>query len=64
MPGANARALEKAKTLPCDAIIIDLEDAVAPAAKPEARDRAAQVVSSRPYGSREVVIRINGMDTP
>lgn len=64
MPGANARALEKAKTLPCDAIIIDLEDAVAPDAKPSARERAASVVASRPYGSREVVIRVNGMDTP
>jgi citrate lyase subunit beta/citryl-CoA lyase len=64
MPGANARALEKAKTIPCDAIIIDLEDAVAPDAKPSARERAASVVASRPYGSREVVIRVNGMDTP
>lgn len=64
MPGANARALEKAKTLPCDAIIVDLEDAVAPDAKPSARERAASVVASRPYGSREVVIRVNGMDTP
>ncbi len=64
MPGANARALEKARTLPCDAIIIDLEDAVAPDAKPEARDRATRMVAGRPYGSREVIIRVNGMDTP
>lgn len=64
MPGANARALEKARTLACDAIIIDLEDAVAPDAKPEARDRAARTVAGRPYGSREVIIRVNGMDTP
>lgn len=64
MPGANARALEKARTLACDAIIIDLEDAVAPDAKPEARDRAARMVAGRPYGSREVIIRVNGMDTP
>lgn len=64
MPGANARALEKARGLACDAIIIDLEDAVAPDAKPDARTRAAGTVASRPYGNREVVIRVNGMDTP
>ncbi len=64
MPGANARALEKARTLACDAIIIDLEDAVAPEAKPEARAAAARAVAEHPYGRREVVIRVNGMDTP
>lgn len=64
MPGANARALEKAKGLSCDAIIIDLEDAVAPDAKEEARGRAAETVAAHPYGAREVIIRVNGMDTP
>lgn len=64
MPGANARALDKAKGLACDAIIIDLEDAVAPDAKEEARRRAAETVASHLYGTREVVIRVNGMDTP
>lgn len=64
MPGANARALEKARSIDCDAIIIDLEDAVAPDLKEEARQRAAETVASRPYGHREVVIRVNGMDTP
>src|SRR5215469_3493462 len=63
MPGANARALEKAKTLPCDAVILDLEDAVAPAAKEMAR---AQVVTAAAggFGPREVIVRINGLDTP
>lgn len=64
MPGANPRALEKARTIDCDAIIIDLEDAVSPDLKEEARQRAAEVVRERPYGHRGVVIRVNGMDTP
>jgi citrate lyase subunit beta/citryl-CoA lyase len=64
MPGANARALEKAKTLPADALILDLEDAVAPDAKPEARKRVCEAAASGEYGRREVTIRINGMDTP
>ncbi len=63
MPGANARALEKARGIDCDGIIIDLEDAVAPDLKVEARERAAEVVEGRPYGYREVAIRVNGMDT-
>ncbi len=63
MPGANARALEKAKTLPADALILDLEDAVAPEAKPTARDQVVAAVRSREYGRREVVVRINGLDT-
>lgn len=61
MPGANERALEKAKTLPADALILDLEDAVAPDAKTAARERVCAVVGE--YGSREVAIRVNGLDT-
>lgn len=64
MPGANARALEKAKTLPADVLILDLEDAVAPDAKAEARTRVADAVKAGGYGPRELVIRVNGLDTP
>ena len=64
MPAANARALEKAKSIPADALIFDLEDAVAPDAKAEARGQAAAAVASGDYGSREVTIRCNGLDTP
>ena len=64
MPGANERALEKAKGIPADALIFDLEDAVSPDAKPEARDRVCAAASSGGYGLREVVIRVNGLDTP
>ena len=64
MPAANERALEKAKTIPCDAIIFDLEDAVAPDAKTTARANAIAAVSSGAYGSRELTIRCNGLDTP
>jgi citrate lyase subunit beta/citryl-CoA lyase len=64
MPAANERALEKAKSIPCDAIIFDLEDAVAPDAKPAARDRAAAAVRSGEYGRRELTIRCNGLTTP
>jgi len=63
MPGANERALEKAKTLPADSLILDLEDAVAPEAKVEARDRVCNVVKAGGYGPRELVIRVNGQDT-
>ena len=63
MPAANERALEKAKTIPADAIIFDLEDAVAPDAKPDARIRAADAVRSGAYGNRELTIRCNGLDT-
>jgi citrate lyase subunit beta/citryl-CoA lyase len=63
MPGANARALEKAKTLPCDAVILDLEDAVAPDAKVSARDRVMAAVAARGFGAREVIVRVNGLDT-
>jgi citrate lyase subunit beta/citryl-CoA lyase len=64
MPGANARALQKARALPADALILDLEDSVAPDAKPEARDRVAEAVAARGFGHREVVIRVNAVDTP
>ena len=64
MPGSNARALDKARTLDVDALILDLEDAVAPDAKHEARDRVGEAVRAGGYGPREVVIRINGLTTP
>ena len=63
MPGANTRALEKAKSLAADCVIFDLEDAVAPEAKLEARAAVTEAVKAGGYGSREVVIRINGLDT-
>ena len=63
MPGANTRALEKAKTVPADMLILDLEDAVSPEAKAEARNAVLDAVSERAYGAREVVIRINGLET-
>ena len=63
MPAANERALEKAKTLPADAIIFDLEDAVAPDAKEAARANAVAAASSLDYGRRELTIRCNGLDT-
>ena len=64
MPASNARAIEKAKSLPCDVVILDLEDAVAPDAKAEARALAVEAVRAGGFGGREVVIRINGRDTP
>jgi citrate lyase subunit beta/citryl-CoA lyase len=64
MPGSNARALEKAKTLPADGVILDLEDAVAPDAKATARDQVVAAVKAGGFGAREVFIRINGLDTP
>ena len=63
MPGANERALEKATTLPADAVIFDLEDAVAPDAKADARERVAGAVASGRYGRRELAIRVNGLGT-
>ena len=63
MPSSNERALEKAKTLAVDALILDLEDAVAPDAKAEGRRNAAAAVASGEYGSKELTIRINGADT-
>ena len=64
MPGSNERALEKAKDIPADALIFDLEDAVAPDAKPFARARVCAAVKGGGYGGREVVIRVNALETP
>lgn len=63
MPGANERALEKARSLPADALILDLEDSVAPDAKVEARDKVVAAVREGGYGRREVVIRPNALET-
>ena len=64
MPSSNARALEKAKSIPADGIIFDLEDAVAPDAKEIAREQACAAVGSGEYGGRSLTIRCNGLDTP
>lgn len=64
MPASNPRALAKARSLPADALVFDLEDAVAPEAKAAAREAAVAAANSRAYGYRELVIRINGADTP
>jgi citrate lyase subunit beta/citryl-CoA lyase len=64
LPGSNARAIEKARTLACDVVILDLEDSVAPDAKVAARALAAEAVRAGGFGSRELVIRTNGLDTP
>ncbi len=64
MPAANARALDKARTIAADALIFDLEDAVAPDAKQAAREQACVAAASGSYGMREVTIRCNGLDTP
>lgn len=64
VPGSNARAVEKARSLPADAIILDLEDAVAPDAKREARQLVCNAVREGGFGQREVVIRVNGLNTP
>jgi citrate lyase subunit beta/citryl-CoA lyase len=63
MPGSNARAIEKAKTLPVDGVILDLEDAVAPDAKIDARKQVVAAVKAGGFGGREVFIRVNGIDT-
>jgi citrate lyase subunit beta/citryl-CoA lyase len=63
MPGSNARALEKARELPVDAVILDLEDAVAPDAKAKARELITQTLERGGFGNREVLVRINGLDT-
>ncbi len=63
MPGSNARALEKAKSLAADALILDLEDAVAPDAKQEARAQVCAAVKAGGYGAREIIIRMNGLET-
>jgi len=64
MPASNARAIEKAKSLACDVVILDLEDAVAPESKSEARQLAVEAVRAGGFGRREIVIRVNGLDTP
>ena len=64
MPGSNARALEKARTLPADALILDLEDAVAPEAKADARAQVLAAVRLGGYGRREIIVRVNGPGTP
>lgn len=64
MPGSNARALEKAKTLPADGVILDLEDSVAPDAKESARQQVCDTVKAGGFGPREVFIRTNAIDTP
>jgi citrate lyase subunit beta/citryl-CoA lyase len=64
MPGSNARAQEKAKTLAADALILDLEDATAPDAKVAAREQVCKSVRDGGYGRKELIIRINGLDTP
>ena len=64
MPGSNARAIEKARSLPVDGVILDLEDAVAPDAKAQARQQVADAVKAGGFGAREVFIRVNGIDTP
>lgn len=64
LPGANERALQKASTLAADALVLDLEDSVAPDAKESARRRVCETVAAAPYGRREVAIRVNGLDTP
>jgi citrate lyase subunit beta/citryl-CoA lyase len=64
LPASNARAIAKARTLSADVIILDLEDAVAPEAKDDARDAAVEAVNAGGFGHREVAIRANGLDTP
>jgi len=63
MPASNAKAVAKARTLPCDVVILDLEDAVAPEAKVEAREAAVAAIAEGGFGKREVAIRANGLDT-
>jgi citrate lyase subunit beta/citryl-CoA lyase len=64
MPGANAKALEKAKTLAADVLILDLEDSVAPESKELARGQVAAAVKAGGYGKREIIVRVNGLATP
>jgi citrate lyase subunit beta/citryl-CoA lyase len=64
MPGSNARAIEKARTLPVDAVILDLEDSVAPEAKAMARDQVLEALTAGGFGARETIVRINALDTP
>ncbi len=64
MPGSNARALEKGRSLPADGLIFDLEDAVAPDAKETARDQIVAALKEGGYGRREIAVRVNGLDSP
>lgn len=64
MPASNPRALEKARALPADVVILDLEDSVAPEAKSEARANVLRALAEGGFGPREVVVRVNGLDTP
>ncbi len=64
LPGSSARAMEKARTLPCDAVVLDLEDSVAPDAKEAARDQVVAALTAGGFGLREVVVRVNALSTP
>jgi citrate lyase subunit beta / citryl-CoA lyase len=64
MPGSNARALEKARSLPADGLIFDLEDAVAPDAKASAREQVCAAIRAGGYGAREIVVRVNALASP
>lgn len=64
LPASNARAIEKARTLPCDVVILDLEDAVAPEQKQAAREAAVAAARAGGFGARELVLRVNGLDSP
>ena len=64
MPGSNARALAKGRSLPADALVLDLEDAVAPDAKEAARAQIADALAEGGYGKREILVRVNGPETP
>ena len=63
MPGSNARAIEKARTLPVDFVVLDLEDSVAPEAKAAARNQVKEALAAGGFGARELIVRINGLDT-
>lgn len=64
IPGSNARALDKGRSLPADGLILDLEDAVAPDMKETARRQVVEAVRAGGYGAREILVRVNGLDTP
>ena len=63
LPASNAKAIAKARTLPCDVVILDLEDAIAPSAKELAREQAVAAIREGGFGDREVVLRLNGLNT-
>ena len=64
MPGSNARAMEKARSLDCDVVVLDFEDAVAPQAKAVARDAVCACLAAGDFGNREVAVRINALSSP